>query len=422
MDGLSFARSRIEEVLALIRERNPAWHIFTSVSEREALAEADACDARRRQGAGSGPLDGLAVAIKDNIDVLGRPTSAGIGHYRNAIATADAPLVRQLRAAGAVIIGKTNMHEAALGVTSDNPWFGRCENPRHPGFTPGGSSGGSAAAVAEGLCSLAVGTDSMGSIRIPAACCGIAGFMPTRGSIDGGGIVPLSPRLDTPGLLAASAAEIRMAWHALRGEAAETGAQPGRWRVGFASTDSTLMLDPAMQEMMANVAARLEHHGARASPARLHNIDMARLRAACFVLCEIDAARLHAAALAADPGGFSAALRGMLEYGARQAPERRLEIMGLLDTARDTLLRLFDEFDLLMLPTAPHTAFLHGVPPPVDMADLTVPANVAGLPAVSIPWGTAPNGLPVSLQILASPGSDTRLLAVAALMEQWQTG
>ncbi len=96
--------------------------------------------------------------------------------------------------------------------------------------------------------------------------------------------------------------------------------------------------------------------------------------------------------------------------------------MGLLDTARDTLLRLFDEFDLLMLPTAPHTAFLHGVPPPVDMADLTVPANVAGLPAVSIPWGTAPNGLPVSLQILASPGSDTRLLAVAALMEQWQTG
>ena len=422
MDGLTSARSRVEKILAFNRERNPTWHVFTCVMEAEALEAADAADLRCRRGSSLGPLDGITVAIKDNIDVRGQATSAGIRHYRNAIAAADAPLVRQLRAAGSVIVGKTNMHEAALGLTSDKPWFGRCENPRYPGHTPGGSSGGSAAAVASGLCSLTAGTDSMGSIRIPAACCGIAGFMPTRGAIEGGGITPLSGRLDTPGLLAASAAEIQRAWRALTGEAGAAAPQPRQWRVGLPAANAAVMPDPAMREMMANVATRLEQHGARAAPARLYNIDLARLRAACFVLCEIDAARVHAQALAADPAGFSAGLRSMLEYGARQAPERRLDILSLLDAARETLLQMFDEFDLLMLPATPHTAFLHGMPPPVDMADLTVPANVAGLPAVTIPWGEAPNGLPVSLQILAAPGSDTRLLAVAALMEQWQPG
>jgi Asp-tRNA(Asn)/Glu-tRNA(Gln) amidotransferase A subunit family amidase len=422
MSGLIAAptRARIERQLALITGQNSAWNIFTSVMQTEALSDADTADTRHRQNMVIGPLDGLGVAIKDNIDVRGQATTAGIGHYRGATAAVDAPLVARLRAAGAVILGKTNLHEAALGVTTDNPWFGRCENPRYPGYTPGGSSGGSAAAVAGGLCSLALGTDSMGSVRIPAAFCGVAGFMPTRANIDGGGITPVSPRLDTPGLLAQSASQLRTAWHGLSGNEQTDPATAHAWRVGVMEIFPDVALNPAVTLMMAQATTCLMNAGVQVEKLTPEIASFARLRADCFVLCEIDAAAVHAGAFQADPAGFSASLREMLAYGARQPPERRVKILERLDEARERLLAPFARFDFLLLPTTPAPAFLHGSTPPRDVADLTVPANIAGVPAVSIPWRTAANGLPLSLQILAAPGNDASLLAAASLMEQWR--
>ena len=162
--------------LARIEARDGALRAFIRVMRDEALAAARASDERRRAGAGKGTLDGIPLAIKDNIDVAGVPTSGGIRHYRDGIAGEDAFVTRRLRDAGAVILGKLNMHEAALGATGDNPWFGRCENPHRAGYTPGGSSSGSGAAVAAGLAAAALGTDTLGSVRVPASYCGTRGL------------------------------------------------------------------------------------------------------------------------------------------------------------------------------------------------------------------------------------------------------
>ena len=244
--------------------------------------------------------------------------------------------------------------------------------------------------------------------------------MPTRASLDCRGITALSPRLDTPGLIAQSAAELRTAWHALAGHAQSAPAAPHQWRVGVMTNFPDVALDPATMQMIAHAAACVAHAGAHTEQVTPEIPNFARLRADCFVLCEIDAAAVHAAALAVDAAGFSAKLRAMLDYGARQSPERRLDIVGRLDAARELLLATLKRFDFLLLPTTPQPGFMHGAPPPRGIADLTVPANVAGAPALSIPWGTAPNGLPLGLQILAAPGNDALLLAAASLMEQWQ--
>ncbi len=387
----------------------------SSASREDALAAAAASDARLAAGASLGPLDGLAVAVKDNIDMAGLPTTAGIAHYRGAVAAADAPLVARLKACGAVIVGKTNLHEAALGATSDNPWFGRCENPRRAGYTPGGSSGGSAAAVAAGLCSLAVGTDTMGSVRIPAAYCGVAGFKPTRGALSTGGVVPLCPFLDHVGLLAPSAGEVARAWHGL------AGADPGHTALGFkgrriGTLPNLLGVEPAdgVAAMLREALACLRDAGAALVEAHLPGWDTPRLRRDAFTLCEIDGAAFHQPALERDPAGFSAEMREWFAYGAKQDAQARAAIAERLIQAAQLAGDLLGGFDLLVLPTCPQAAFAHGTPAPLNQADFTVLANIAGAPAVSIPWGTDPAGMPLGLQLVGRPGSDDNVLRMAA--------
>ena len=242
-----------EQCLHRIAARDAELRAFIHVMPDAARAAAAASDRRRKQNLLLGGLDGITVAIKDNVDIAGLSTSGGIGHYANRIAASDAAIVRRLKAAGAVLIGKTNLHEAALGATTDNPWFGRCVNPLRAGYTPGGSSGGSAAAVAASMCLLAIGTDTMGSVRIPASYCGIAGFIPTRGRLPLDGIMPLSPTLDRVGLLAQSVAVIAGAWHALSGTAALEVPPAGGWKVALAR-DFPGDQCTALATMMSSVA------------------------------------------------------------------------------------------------------------------------------------------------------------------------
>ena len=405
-----------EQCLERIAGRDAELRAFIQVMPDAARAAAAASDQRRKQNTLLGGLDGVTVAIKDNVDIAGLSTSGGIGHYANRIAASDAAIVRRLKAAGAVLIGKTNLHEAALGATTDNPWFGRCVNPLRAGFTPGGSSGGSAAAVAASMCVVALGTDTMGSVRIPASYCGIAGFIPTRGALPLDGIMPLSPTLDRVGLLAQSAAIIAGAWHALSATAAPDVPLTGGWKVALAR-DFPGEQSPALATMMRSVAHCVRTDGMQCVERTLAALDFPQLRRDAFVLCEIDGAAVHGVALAADPAGFSPQLRAMLEYGARQTPERGAQLRTRLHDAAARLEPLLDDVDALLLPATPQAAFLHGTPVPETQADFTVLANIAGWPAISIPWGADAAGMPLGLQLVGTAGSDAQLLALAAKME-----
>jgi aspartyl-tRNA(Asn)/glutamyl-tRNA(Gln) amidotransferase subunit A len=416
--GTSSARARVEAILARIGQANDAWHIFTRVTGDDARAAAAASDERARQGRRIGALDGACVAVKDNIDLEGHATTAGIAHYRDAVATADAQIVRRMRAAGAAIVGKTNMHEAALGATSDNPWFGRCENPRHPGYSPGGSSGGSAAAVAAGLSAFALGTDTMGSVRIPAAYCGVAGFKPTRGLLNMDGITPLSPTLDALGLFAPGAAELALAWQALSGESAEvTALELPRLRLGFLPGLLDVDVNELVARMYQDAVSRLRGAGVAIVPMDWPGWDAARLRQSAFVLSEIEGAQVHAAALEQDPGGFSPELRAMLAYGAKQAPEKASGIRAALAQAGARLLQTCAGLDAIVLPTTPGPVPRHGQATAANLADFTVPGNIAGLPCISIPWGETAARTPLALQLLAAPGKDAWLLGFARCIE-----
>ena len=381
-----------------------------------ARAAAAASDQRRKQNRVLGGLDGVTVAIKDNVDIAGLSTSGGIGHYANRIAASDAAIVGRLKAAGAVLIGKTNLHEAALGATTDNPWFGRCVNPLRAGYTPGGSSGGSAAAVAASMCLVAIGTDTMGSVRIPASYCGIAGFIPTRGALPLDGIMPLSPTLDRVGLLAQSAAVLAGAWHALSDTTAPDVPLAGGWKVALAR-DFPGEQSPALATMMHRAAHCVRADGMQCVERTMAALDFPQLRRDAFVLCEIEGAAVHGMALAADPEGFSPRLRAMLDYGARQTPERGAQLRARLYDAAAALASLLDDVDALLLPTTPQAAFLHGAAVPETQADFTVLANIAGWPAISVPWGADAAGMPLGLQLVGKAGSDARLLALAAKME-----
>lgn len=417
------ARERVLGTLMRIAERDDELHAFIHVTRDLALAAADASDARAAAGTSAGAIDGTTVAVKDNIDIAGLATSAGIGHYRNAIAKADAPVVARLKSQGAAIVGKTNLHEAALGATSDNPWFGRCINPRRPGYTPGGSSGGSAAAVAAGLCDFALGTDTMGSVRIPAAYCGVAGFKPTRGSLNAAGVVPLSPLLDHVGLLAPTAGEVSRAWHALAGvESNRTALGFKGRRIGALPNLLGVETVDGVPAMLRDAFACLRDAGAAMVESHLPGWDAARVRRDAFLLCEINGAAVHADALARDPDGFSAEIRGYFAYGAKQEPQQRAEIVARLTQDGQMFNDLLGGVDLLVLPTCPQAAFAHGTAAPVNQADFTVAANIAGAPAISLPWGTDADGMPLGLQLIARPGFDELLLRLATLLEALRAG
>ena len=179
---------------------------FIHVADDLARQQGIASDERRASGKLLSDLDGVPIAVKDNIDVRGMPTTNGLATHWTPVA--DAPVIQQLRAAGMIILGKLNMHEGALGATTDNPHHDRCMHPMFPGFTPGGSSGGSAAAVAGGLCPVTLGTDTMGSVRLPAAYCGIVGFKPSRSYWSVEGVMPLAKCLDMIGPLARTVCDV----------------------------------------------------------------------------------------------------------------------------------------------------------------------------------------------------------------------
>lgn len=417
----------LEQLLARIEARDGDVRAVVGIDADRARAAARASDRRYADGAPLSPLDGVPIGVKANIAIANRPWTAAMTAYRARIARADAFSVALLRAAGALPFAHLNMHEAALGATTDGPLYGKCFLPGHQGLTPGGSSGGSAAAVAAGFVPLALGTDTMGSVRIPSAYCGIVGFKPSYARISTGGVVPLSWTLDHLGLHANSVADVREGFALLdvtdpedayaedysRTAKARANRAPrvGRVRTGDVAIAPSILA--AFDAAMDCWAGR----GAEISELTLDSYGFGKLRRQGLLVCEVEGAVVHAEALAEGPSGFSPGLKAMLDYGARQSSVRYAAALNALAEVRVLARRAFATCDVLALPTAPQTAFAHNVAVPDNQADLTAFANFAGLPAITLPIGKDEAGLSIGVQLVAKRGADHALLAIAHKFE-----
>jgi len=409
--GKLTSRALFEACLERIDGEGRALNAFIHVAAVLARAEADRSDVRRREGRPMSPLDGVPIALKDNIDVVGQPTTNGFGTAW--MPDRDAGVVTLLRERGLVLIGKANMHEGALGATTDNPHHGRADNPAAPGHTPGGSSGGSSAAVAGRLCPGALGTDTMGSVRLPAAYCGIVGLKPSRGLWPNNGIAPLASGLDTVGPMARTVEDTAML----------VDLPLGLVRLDQVVLASLENFDGAEIEDEAAAAyqaglERLRGAGATIRRVQLADYSPSPARRAGLIISEVEAAVAHEALMQARPEAFSAEFRDMIDYGARAPAARYVKALHAVERIGAAFSTILDSVDGMISLTAPQMAFPFGAPVPASQADFTAPANFVGCPGISLPLPRSGNLRPVGLHLMAGLGRDVHLLGIAAAVEK----
>ena len=411
-----------------IDARNPALNAFIDVFADEALQQARDADAEIGRGRHRGPLHGVPVALKDLIDVAGRRTSAASRVRDRHVAAGDATIVSRLRDAGAVLIGKNNLHEFALGTTSEDSAFGLARHPADPARSPGGSSGGSAAAVAAGMAYAAVGTDTGGSVRIPAAICGLVGLKPSFGEIPLRGVVPLSRSLDHAGPLCRSVSDARALFGVLSGHLTHTNSgtrDPRGLRFAVLRGYFSALLDPAVDAAFLEFCARLRDAGAT-----LEEIDLGHTADIASIYVHIaltEAAAYHAPTLDRQPDDYTPNVRLRLEMGRYILGEDYVRALHGRVVLRAEVDAALEHRDGLLLPTVPIPAPMLGrdtVPmgreeQPVRhvMLRLTQLFNITGHPAITLPCGTAPGGLPVGAQVVGRRGGTRHLLSVAAAIE-----
>jgi aspartyl-tRNA(Asn)/glutamyl-tRNA(Gln) amidotransferase subunit A len=412
---------QVEEALERIEALDGRVGAFVAVLADEARAEAAARDAEAAAGRVRGPLHGRPVAVKDLIDVAGVVTGAGSPKLAGNRAERDAEVVGRLREAGMVVVGKTRTHEFAYGVLTPgtvNPW--------DPERIAGGSSGGSGAAVAAGLVDFAVGSDTAGSIRIPAACCGVVGIKPTYGAVPTGGVVPLSWSNDHVGPIAGSVAEAGLLLEVLSGvPAGAVAAPPAPLRLGRLVGDELAMVDPAVTEVVDRCCEELAGGGARIDEVELP-LRTARSAVATMVLPELAAAH---AALLADTGeqGYGERVLKAIRRGQQALAVEYVAGVRYRDRFAALVEGLLADRDALVLPTVPVVAPRTGSPVlelgdgrqmGVSEALTALPGafNCSGSPVVSLPVGLA-GGLPVGLSLVGRIGADRELLAVAGAVE-----
>jgi aspartyl-tRNA(Asn)/glutamyl-tRNA(Gln) amidotransferase subunit A len=363
-------------------------------------------------------IDGWCIAVKANIAVKGMPHHAGIAAYKDDVADLHAGVVIRLAEAGAVILGIANMHEGALGATTDNSHFGRTYNPWRQGYTPGGSSGGSAAAVAAGLCDAALGSDTMGSVRIPSAYCGIQGFKPSKGAFPDDGILALSPSLDTVGVHARSVSALRALASVLSAKANERAVSLPDLKFGIWRGTGNVQLAPEVAEGFDRALDRIRSSVQGFIEVEPPGYEYGRSRRYGLLISEVEASAIHGQRLLADPEGFSAEFRRLMSWGASR-PQADIDgAYAHIRTLQESAPSIFGACGYVLAPVTPETAFAFGAPVPAGQADYTAWANFAGLPAASIFTGLSPDGLPLALQIIGREGDDAGVLAVSESIEQ----
>jgi aspartyl-tRNA(Asn)/glutamyl-tRNA(Gln) amidotransferase subunit A len=429
------------ECLKRIEKLNPVLNAYITVMGEQALAQARELETERQSGKWRGPLHGIPIGLKDLIDTAGVRTTAASAIFANRVPNEDAEVVRRLKAAGAILIGKLNMHEFAYGATSVPSHYGPVHNPWSLDRIAGGSSGGSGAAVAAELCYGALGSDTGGSIRQPSAYCGIVGLKPTYGRVSTRGVIPLSWSLDHIGPMCCSVADAALLLAAIAGyDPLETTSidapvpdythalrtKVSGFRLGIPRAIFFDQLDPEIATATNKALEVLEKLTAGARDVQLP----------AYQILPIDGAEAyayHLTNLSKNPELYQPSTRARLEGGAKVTAAAYIHARRELDRLRRSVREVFDTVDLLVTPTTPippttiaESANPEILPPggkPLSLRN-TSPFDIYGLPTISIPCGFTNSGLPIGIQISGPHLRESQVLALAHAYEQstdWHT-
>lgn len=412
IERFQYYKGRIETL-------NSHLNAYVSLRLDEAAEEAKASDLRLKDGRARSAIDGWCIAVKANIAVSGLPHHAGIEAYQNNIAAEDAVVVARLREAGAVILGIVNMHEGALGATTDNVTFGRTLNPWKEGFTPGGSSGGSGCAVAAGLCDIALGSDTMGSVRIPSAYCGVQGHKPTTHLVPDAGVLALSHTLDHVGPHARSVAELAEVLGVMSSQPTELNdVALSDLRIGIWDGGDDVDVDADVKNGFAHVVSQLKEAGASIQNVKPPAYLFGKSRRAGLLISESEAQQIHSEMLEQDGAGFTPLFKKLMAWGAARPDEELENAYQHIIEVRDAARQLFEGVDVVIAPTAPQTAFSFDDVVPANQADFTAWANFAALPATAVFTGLSKEDLPLSCQVIGAENTDAKTLSVALAVEK----
>jgi aspartyl-tRNA(Asn)/glutamyl-tRNA(Gln) amidotransferase subunit A len=421
------AEAATERCLARIAERDSSINAFITVLADEARVQARAADQEIAAGRYRGPLHGVPISLKDLIDLRGTPTTAASRVRRTHVAARDSVVAARLRAAGVVFIGKTNLHEFALGTTNEESAYGPVHHPLDDTRSPGGSSGGSAASVLADMAYASIGSDTGGSIRIPAAACGLVGLKPALGEIPTEGVAPLSGTLDHVGPLCLSVEDAGILHQALGGVSNPIPIRARELRglrLGIPRAYFFALLDPQVAAQFDQACERLERAGVVLEVVALAHADDIASIYTHIALSE--AAACHARTLESQPDEYTPNVRLRLEMGRYILAEDYVRAMRGRDVLTREVNATLHGRDGLLLPTLPvpavklgaATVSIGGSDEPVRSITLrlTQPFNISGHPAITLPCGRTDEGLPVGAQLVGTRTMD--LLSVAAAMER----
>jgi aspartyl-tRNA(Asn)/glutamyl-tRNA(Gln) amidotransferase subunit A len=435
--GKTKASAHVAGVFATIKARNPGLNAFISLTEARAQAEANMVDAQVASGRDPGPLAGVPFAVKNLFDVKGLPTLAGSKINRDRPpAEADSPLVARLNAAGAVLVGTLNMDEYAYGFTTENTHYGPTRNPHDPACIAGGSSGGSAAAVAGGLVPLTLGSDTNGSIRVPSSLCGIFGLKPTYGRLTRAGSFPFVASFDHLGPFCRSTADLAASYDVMQGpDPHDPVCRPGPaepvssklglgiegLRIARAGGYFETGAERAVAEMVKSACAALGVTRTVELP------EAGRARAAAFVITASEGSQLHLANLRKRADDFEPLIRDRLLANTAVPASWYVQAQRFRRWYYTQVMKVFDEVDVILAPATPRPATrigqemmaINGVEMLArpNMGLLTQPISFIGLPVAAVPIGML-DGLPVGMQVICAPWREDLCLRVSAVLEK----
>lgn len=420
-----------EEFLERIEELDGKLNAFITVTREEARASAERATQEIRDGKYIGPLHGVPIAVKDIIATKGVRTTSGSKIFKDYLPDHDATVVERLKRAGAVIVGKLNLHEFAFGVTTQNPHFGGTRNPWDLTRIPGGSSGGSGAAVAASMCTAALGTDTGGSIRVPAALCGLVGLKPTYGRVSRYGVTPLAWSLDTVGPMAKTIIDVAYILEAIAGYDDKDQASSKRGvtsfsndlgfphgiKIGVVAPFFFEQSSDSVRKAVSTAVDKLEEIGFKVEDTALPHAKYGR--SANFVIIACEAASYHERNLKSRLQDFGDDVGGLMNLGRVIPATLYLKVQRFRSILRREVLLRLKEFDALLTPTVPFTA------PEIEdknldyrVLDFTSPFNQAGTPALTVNCGFDSLGLPIGMQIVGRPFEEHLLLKIGYAFER----
>jgi aspartyl-tRNA(Asn)/glutamyl-tRNA(Gln) amidotransferase subunit A len=432
-----------DDVLERVQESNPLLNAYVYVHPEMVRKQARQAESEIRRGAYRGPLHGVPISLKDNFFTSGVPTRAGSKILGDFIPNEDATVTKRLRRAGAVLIGKINLSEFAYGAETNNPHFGRTLNPWDTQRIPGGSSGGSAAAVAAFMCAASIGTDTGGSIRIPSALCGIVGLKPTYGRVSCHGVVPLSSTLDHVGPMARTVLDIAIVLNAIAGYdrldqfsarkpvpdyLAETKQKQKRPRLGVPHEYFFDDLHPEISEAIELAFDTLKKVGATFEEVSLPHITEAMQRSDALLHAEATSYHQSAGYFPTRAADYAPDVRERLEAGAHVLATDYLSALRVRDEARRDFGRALENVDAILVPSVPIEAphlrdetvqvNSHQETVRTSLVRLNRPANLVGLPAITLPCGLTHGRLPIGLQIIGRQFEESTILRIARTYER----